>query len=769
MRDFLLQVHGIELSSEGLLWIFLPVLLFETSFSLDGRELADDLGPVLTLAIVAVFVTMVVGGLAIWSLSGASLAACLLVAAIIATTDPSAVVAIFREVGAPRRLVGLVEGESLLNDAAAIALFTALLGIVTSGAATTPDLPDLLASFLWEFLGGAALGAVMGRLAAFLIGRIDQGGPAETTLSVALAYLSYGTAELYLHVSGVVAVVLAGLVFGTVGRSRISHHDMRSMTAIWTQLGFWGSSLVFVLASTVAPQNLAETRSWDVVLLVALIAGALAARAFCLFVFLPLLSLGRRRWRVESRYSAVIVWGGLRGAVTLALGLAVTENPFVPADARHLVAVLATGFVLFTLLVQATTLRALLRFLHLNQLDPVERILRQRAMSLTERQIQKRVSEAAITYGIDLERAEEATEIFRRRLEAEDERIELGEEVLRQQLAVALATIAHREGELYVEELARGMIGRRTSAHVTRDVDRLLDALKEGGVTGYRSTARTQLRFRWPTRLAALLHRRLHLQRPLATRLALRAEVLIVRRHVLEDLTLFARTKVKALFGERIAETASRVLEQRLDDVDRATDAMRLQYPSWWQAVSGSLPEPGRGPARARRLRADGRRPPALAAGPQQPRRRTARPAAGVRGHSAARPRARHRPPGRPGADPGRARARGAARHPPSPDLDPGPAGRADRPPRRARRRHVLHRLRRGGGGGRRGPAAARQRRLLRRDGADHPPAAPGRRHRPGLLPAARAAPRGLPRLPQAPSGADAAGPPRRRGARSRQ
>lgn len=587
VRDLFHQLRGMHLSSEVLLWIFLPILLFETSLSLDGRALLDDLGPILTLAVVAVVVTMLFGGIAVWSISTVSLAGCLLAAAIVATTDPSAVISIFKEVGAPRRLVGLVEGESLLNDAAAIALFSALLTAVEMTPEQPPELPLLLVQFGWEFAGGAMLGAVFGRLAALLVGRIDEGGPAEITLSIALAYIVYALAETYLHVSGVVAVVLAGLVFGSIGRTRISARDWHAVHGLWAQLGFCASSVVFVLASTLAPRNLVEVQPWDLVLLVALLIAALAARALCLFGVLPLLGLGRRRWRVDPRFSTVILWGGLRGAVTLALALAVIENPLVPTDIRHLVSVLATGFVLFTIMVQATTLPTVIRWLGLDQLDPIERVLRQRARSLTDRQIQKRVSEAAIIYGIDLERAEEAGELHRRRLASEDHREELGEDMLREQLVVALATVTYRESELYVDELARGMIGRGTSAVVLRDVGRLLDALKESGVTGYRATARDQNRFRWLTRLTAWMHRRLGLERPLAERLALRAEMLIVRRHVLEDLILFTRTKVRDLFGERIAETAQRVLEQRLDDVDRATDAMRLQYPGWWQAVSG--------------------------------------------------------------------------------------------------------------------------------------------------------------------------------------
>ena len=132
MRDFVEQLRQFDINADLLLWVFLPILLFDTATKLDGRELLDDVGPILILAVVAVLMTTAAAGLAVWSVSTFSLSVCFLVAAIIATTDPSAVSAVFREVGARRRLALLVEGESLLNDAAAIALFTTLLRFVTA-------------------------------------------------------------------------------------------------------------------------------------------------------------------------------------------------------------------------------------------------------------------------------------------------------------------------------------------------------------------------------------------------------------------------------------------------------------------------------------------------------------------------------------------------------------------------------------------------------------------------------------------------------------
>lgn len=590
LGDLLRELRALEVTADVLLWVFLPVLLFDTSTKLDGRELLDDLGPILILAVVAVLVTTAVAGAALWVVSPYPVAACLLVAAIIATTDPSAVTAVFREVGARRRLTLLVEGESLLNDAAAIALSGAILGLVVTAASVASQEARLAGEIALglgvDFAGGALLGFVLGRLAAEAVSRIDQGGPAEVTASVALAYLSYGIAEAYLHVSGVVAVVVAGLVFGTLGRMRVGTKEWQSVNVIWTQLGFWASSLVFVLASTVVPEAMAQARATDLLFLVALLAGALLARAACLFGVLPFVRVLSRQRPISGRYKLVILWGGVRGAVTLALALAVAQDPSVPPEIRHLTSVLATGFVLFTLLVQATTLRPLIHWLGVDQLDPVERVLRARALALAQGEILDRLSETAIAHGLDLEAAEEVGTLYRRRLGNLEEVGEPGDEMLGQQLRVALATITTREAEAYADEIAEGTVARGVGTTLIARANDLLDAIKEGGVQAYRRAARADLRPDLLTRVAFFLHRRFRLHKPLARRMARRIEIRLVQRRVLEGLVGLARTRVRDLFGERVSEVALHVVEARIEDLDRALDAIRLQYPAYWHTVS---------------------------------------------------------------------------------------------------------------------------------------------------------------------------------------
>jgi CPA1 family monovalent cation:H+ antiporter len=581
VTEFLMELKALPVTADLFLWVFLPLLLFETALTVDSRALLDDLAPVLVLAVVAVVLCTLGAGTALFAVSNESLAACLLLASIIATTDPVAVIAIFREVGAPRRLSLLVEGESLLNDAAAIALFSALLAAVVGKASI--DVTTIGMQFLVEFVGGAVVGAVAGRLAGLAIGRLDQGGPAEITISVALAYLTYAMADAYFHVSGVVAVVVGGLVFGAVGRTRLASHEWSALTAIWSQLGFWGSSLIFVLASMLVPKTLENVTAMDLLGVAALIVGALGARAATLYGVLPFVTGGRRGNAVDGRYKLVILWGGLRGAVTLALALALSETRGVSPVVQHWVSVLATSFVLFTLLIQATTLRPLLRWLRLDELSAAERILRQRALALTHAEIRDRLSAAAIAHGLDLEAAFSTPHFPVEPMPEEDDP---SEGMQREHLVSALLTISTRESELYVQEIAERMISRGAGGALLRRSAGLVDALKQDGLQGYRRAARDQRwRARW-TSVAAFLHRRLAIERPLALHIAHRVEQLLVQRRVLEELLSFTGRRIAVLFGPRVADTSKLILETRLNDVERGLDAVRLQYPAYWGQVS---------------------------------------------------------------------------------------------------------------------------------------------------------------------------------------
>ena len=304
----------LPLGSQTFIYVFLPLLVFEAAFTSEVRRILEDAAPILMLAVIATVVTAIIVGLALWPFSGAPLVVCLLLGAVISTTDPAAVIAVFRDVGAPARLTRLVAGEALLNDAAAIVLYTVLLGILVSGR--RPHFGDNAIEFVRAFIGGGLLGVAAGRAFLEAIPWIRDDRLAEGTLMVALAYLAFVAAEQVFHVSGVVAVLVSGMTVSAFGRTRIGPDNWNFLTDLWEQIAFWAHSLVFLLASILIPRLLVDVRLHDLTLLAVLVGAAFAARLGVLFLLIPMLSLARLTKPISTLYKLAIAWGGLRGALT---------------------------------------------------------------------------------------------------------------------------------------------------------------------------------------------------------------------------------------------------------------------------------------------------------------------------------------------------------------------------------------------------------------------------------------------------------------------
>ncbi len=580
MRDLVSALEQFDLPGEAFLYIFLPPLLFEMAVQIDFRELMEDAAPVLLLAVVAVVLTTLVVGFGLGAATDMALLTALLLGAIVATTDPAAVLGIFRDIGAPRRLTLLVQGESLFNDAAAIALSALLVGIIKLGGDGGIEFGRTIADFLIEFLGGGLVGYLAGRGACFLLLWLNGIRFAEVTLTVALCYLAFVVGDRYLHVSGVVATVMAGLTVGAIGRTRVSPGSWQALVETWEQLGFWANSLIFLLAAMLVPRVLIEITFDDLWALAVLVVAALAARAIVMFGLLPPLSALGWASRVSHAYKLVVVWGGLRGAVSLALALAVTSDPNISPEIKHTVAILTTGFVLFTLFVNGTTLRPLLHLLRLDRLSPTEEALKDRAVGLTLAQVQERIAGIAAREPIDRPVAD--------RLIAE---VQSGQRAGGHHLADAdlvrlgLATLTSREMEICRARLGAGTADRETVETLLGDAMLLADGLKTGGREGYEAAAEKALGFTWRFRLANWLHSRLGHDRWLAQALAERFQRLFVAELELSDLAAFAEEKLASMAGPAAAETLGTILAARRAAVGRALAALRLQYPDYSQRL----------------------------------------------------------------------------------------------------------------------------------------------------------------------------------------
>jgi CPA1 family monovalent cation:H+ antiporter len=183
----------LPVNSAIFIYVFLPLLVFEAGVATDVKRTIEDAAPILVLAVVATLITAAAIGLALWPFAQVPLVVCLLLGSIVATTDPAAVIAIFRDIGAPRRLSWLVEGEALLNDAAAIALFILLLGFIQAGL--QPSAITGLSEFILLFVGGGVFGYIAGRLLFWSMRYVSGDRLAEATLTLAFAYLSFVAAE----------------------------------------------------------------------------------------------------------------------------------------------------------------------------------------------------------------------------------------------------------------------------------------------------------------------------------------------------------------------------------------------------------------------------------------------------------------------------------------------------------------------------------------------------------------------------------------------
>ena len=574
----------LPIGAEVFIYVFLPLLVFEAAMTSEVRRIVEDAAPILMLAIVATVMTTILVGVALWPFAGLPLVVCLLLGATVSTTDPAAVIAIFRDVGAPARLRRLVEGEALLNDAAAIALFAVLLSMIVSGR--EPDIGAAALEFTVSFLGGAALGAAAGRLLLALIPFARDDRLAEATLTLALAYLSFIVAARVFHVSGVVAVLTAGLTVSAAGRVRITPYNWAFLTDLWAQIAFWAHSLVFVLASILVPKLLIDMQFHDVVLIAVLVAAAIVARLLVLFLLLPLLSLVRLTEPINTPYKLTIVWGGLRGALTLVLALAVTENPALPHDMQRFVAVLATGLVLFTLLVNGTTLRPIIRLFGLDKLSPVDQVLRDRVLTLSYAEMGDTIRDTAVEHQISPEATREALKPYEAAM-AEAGKREAAEAELseRDRLAVALVALGNQERTLVLETLARRAASPAAVQALMRNAEALVEGARSDGRLGYKRAAEEALAFPLSFRFAYFLHRRLGILRFLADSLGDRFEMLLVTRLLINELGGGQAGRSRAIFGERVAGLIGAMLKTRLEKTSAALDALRRQYPDYAAAL----------------------------------------------------------------------------------------------------------------------------------------------------------------------------------------
>ncbi len=343
-------------------FVFLPVLVFESAYNINARLLWKNLLPILFLAIPLMLLsTVITAALVYFGIghpAGFPWIAALLTGALLSATDPVAVVALLRQMGVSERLAMLMEGESLFNDATAIVVFSVFLAIAT-GSDGPMSAGDASQHFLRTFLGGILTGIVSGLIFTVLI-KLSSETIIKALASVISAYLAYIVAETVLHVSGVMAVLITGLILGY----RRQHAGTGTATGfeqeLWEFNAYVANVLVFLFVGVTITLGMFEER-WLAMLIG--IAGVLLARALGILACVPVLNRVTPIEPVSRPFQVVMLWGGLRGAITLALALSLPTS----LDYWWTIQSIAFGVVLFTLFIQATTMAPLLRHYGLNR------------------------------------------------------------------------------------------------------------------------------------------------------------------------------------------------------------------------------------------------------------------------------------------------------------------------------------------------------------------------------------------------------------------
>lgn len=399
--EFFHGIHSIEEALEWagkidphvILFVFLPTLIFEAAFAMDVHTFKKSLGNASLLAIPGIVFALVLTALFLMGLKLLNIGfgtwewkMALLFGSVISATDPVAVVALLKDLGASKKLGTLIEGESLLNDGTAIVIFMVIfVGITGSGHGGDSS---IFVEFGKVAFGGILLGVIVGAITLAWVKKVFNDAMVEITLIIAAAYLTFFVAEHFLHVSGVLGLVALGLAMASAGRTRISAEVGHFLHEFWELAAFIANTLIFLIVGVVIASRTVFTLN-DFVILLILYVGLHVIRLLLIIMFYPLMK--KIGYGLPKKDAYVLWYGALRGAIGLALALIVAGEPNIPEEIRNQFLFYTAGIVTLTLLVNATTIKFLVNGLGLTDIPPVKAMMFSNAFKAIHKESKKEI------------------------------------------------------------------------------------------------------------------------------------------------------------------------------------------------------------------------------------------------------------------------------------------------------------------------------------------------------------------------------------------
>lgn len=400
--SFFGYIDDFKLTPDVLFYVFLPILLFESAYNMNYKQLLKNWKSIGILAVIGLIISAgVIGGVLfiLFPFFGLEIPfmVCLLFGSLISATDPVAVLSIFKTVGAPRRLALIFEGESIFNDGTALALFLVVLGIVLEGQVSMGSVGFWVLSFTGMMLGGIAFGLFMGVLFSKILEKIKNDESVEIGLTIVMAHLTFILSELIGHhlfigdfnlkISGVIATAIAGITVWNYGRYKISPKVEESIEKFWTFFAFVANSLVFILLGLILSDIDIHFIDFIVPIFV-VIAVVMIARAISVYVPISLLNACKVEEYIPLNWQHLLSWGSLRWALAVMMVYLIPGPGQEGYEAllhfqesigwqysfsvKDFIMVITIGSIMFTLFIKATTISFFMKKMKIDKLHEIE-------------------------------------------------------------------------------------------------------------------------------------------------------------------------------------------------------------------------------------------------------------------------------------------------------------------------------------------------------------------------------------------------------------